>query len=99
MKLLMNFRFLEPQLNQSMSVCVCVLGASGALIHSFIYDLFLLLLFLFCSSYLVGGFMQLEKVVNDASYQFMTGEPVPVDINVRVSITHCITGDGKTIMK
>lgn len=93
----MNFRFLEPQFYQSMSVCVCV--CLGALIHSFIYALFLLLLFLFCSSYLVGGFMQLEKVVNDASYQFMTGEPVPVDINVRVSITHCVTGGGKTITK
>lgn len=43
--------------------------------------------------------MQLEKVVNDASYQFMTGEPVPVDINVRVSSTHCVTGGGKTITK
>ena len=38
----------------------------------------------FCSPYLNEGFMQLEKIINEAIIELKTGKPVNIDVSVRV---------------
>lgn len=48
------------------------------------HTLLLLCIIYFCSPYLNEGFMQLEKIINEAIIELKTGKQVNIDVSVRV---------------